>query len=36
MLISLQEIQSVLSSQHIPIEGILHIGAFNCEELPIP
>lgn len=35
MLISLQEIQSVLSSQHIPIEGILHIGAFNCEELPI-
>lgn len=35
MLLSVQEIQTILFTHHIQIHNILHLGAFNCEELPI-
>lgn len=35
MIIDLQEIQNILTSKKINIKGCLHIGAHNCEELPI-
>jgi FkbM family methyltransferase len=34
MLISYDEIKNILLLNNIKIDGILHIGAHNCEELP--
>lgn len=35
MLISVDELQNILQSNNIQITGVLHVGAHDCEELPI-
>lgn len=35
MIINLEEIQNILTSKKINIKGCFHVGAHDCEELPI-
>jgi FkbM family methyltransferase len=35
MLITFEEIQKVLNQYNIKITGVLHVGAYECEELPL-
>lgn len=35
MLITLEEIQNVLNQYNIKITGVLHVGAYECEEMPL-
>jgi FkbM family methyltransferase len=35
MLITLEEVKQILSSNNISINGCIHVGAHACEELPI-
>jgi hypothetical protein len=35
MIIDLEEIQNILTSKKINIKGCFHVGAHDCEELPI-
>jgi len=35
MLITFEEVQKVLNQYNIHLTGVLHVGAFECEEMPI-